>query len=97
MKPPFPAFLVRTSLLMLLLGLSAGAQVQPAGKTGSAPPTSYKLIAVKVTGSKRFTTEEIAACEVHLDSDSLESSLTAEAEQAIGRSGSTIIAWALAR
>ncbi len=43
------------------------------------------------------TPEEIAACEVHLDSDSLESSLTAEAEQAIGRSGSTIIAWALAR
>jgi Fe-S-cluster containining protein len=43
------------------------------------------------------THEEIAACEVHLDSDSLESSLTAEAEQTAGRSGNTIVAWALAR
>jgi Fe-S-cluster containining protein len=41
------------------------------------------------------TPEEIAACEVHLDSDSLESSLTAEAEQTTGRSGATIVAWAL--
>jgi outer membrane protein assembly factor BamA len=61
MKLLLPAFLVRTSLLMVLLGLSAGAQMQPTGKTGPTPPTSYKLIAVKVTGSKRFTTEEIAA------------------------------------
>jgi Fe-S-cluster containining protein len=43
------------------------------------------------------TPEEIAACEVHLDSDSLESSLTAEAERDAGRSGNTIVAWALAR
>jgi Fe-S-cluster containining protein len=43
------------------------------------------------------TPEEIAACEVHLDSDSLESSLTAEAEHDAGRSGNTIVAWALAR
>jgi Fe-S-cluster containining protein len=43
------------------------------------------------------TPEEIAACEVHLDSDSLESSLTAEAERDAGRSGNPIVAWALAR
>jgi Fe-S-cluster containining protein len=40
--------------------------------------------------------EQIAACEVHLDTDSLESSLTAEAEHTTGSSGSTLVAWALA-
>lgn len=39
--------------------------------------------------------EEIAAAEVHLDSDALEAELTAEAERARGLAGSTIIAWAL--
>ena len=43
------------------------------------------------------TPEQIAACEVHLDSDALESSLTAEAERTTGRSGNTIVAWALLR
>jgi hypothetical protein len=38
---------------------------------------------------------EIAAAEVHLDSDDLEAELTAEAEQARGLAGNTIIAWAL--
>lgn len=39
--------------------------------------------------------KEIAAAEVHLDSDALEAELTAEAERARGLAGSTIIAWAL--
>jgi Fe-S-cluster containining protein len=43
------------------------------------------------------TPEEIAACEVHLDTDSLESSLTAEAEYTNGLAGNTVVAWALLR
>jgi Fe-S-cluster containining protein len=43
------------------------------------------------------TTEQIAACEVHLDTDSLESSLTAEAEYTNGLAGNTVVAWALLR
>jgi Fe-S-cluster containining protein len=43
------------------------------------------------------TEEQIAACEVHLDTDDLESSITAEAEQNTTRSGATIIAFALTR
>ncbi len=39
--------------------------------------------------------KEIAAAEVHLDSDALEAELTAEAERASDLAGSTIIAWAL--
>jgi Fe-S-cluster containining protein len=39
--------------------------------------------------------EEIAACELHLDAEELESTLTAEAERAVGRSGNTIVAYAL--
>lgn len=41
------------------------------------------------------TEEEIAACEVHVDSGNLEESLTAEAERATGHSGNTLVAWAL--
>jgi Fe-S-cluster containining protein len=41
------------------------------------------------------TTDQIAACEVHLDCDDLEESLTADAERASGRTGNTLIAWAL--
>jgi Fe-S-cluster containining protein len=41
------------------------------------------------------STEEITACEVHLDCESLESELTQEAEDAVGASGSTVVAWAL--
>jgi outer membrane protein assembly factor BamA len=56
MKPLPQAFsprLLLSSLLLILPCFPAAAQVQP--------PTSYKLIAVTVTGSKRFTTEEVAA------------------------------------
>jgi Fe-S-cluster containining protein len=41
------------------------------------------------------TESEIAACEVHLDTDDLESALTTEAEQTANRSGNTIVAFAL--
>ena len=43
------------------------------------------------------TPEQIATCEVHLDTHALESALTADAEQTTGRSGNTIVAWALLR
>lgn len=43
------------------------------------------------------TPEEIAACEVRTDTEDIEANLTAEAEQATGRSGNTIVAWALLR
>ncbi|HZZ37905.1 MAG TPA: YkgJ family cysteine cluster protein [Acidobacteriaceae bacterium] len=39
--------------------------------------------------------DQIAACEVRLDSQNLEESLTAEAERVTGRSGDTMVAWAL--
>jgi outer membrane protein assembly factor BamA len=42
---------------LLLLCLSAAAQISG----GVQPPVSYKLIEVKVTGSKRFTQQEITA------------------------------------
>src|SRR5271168_4033696 len=47
-----PGSLSRYLLASLLLTISASAPAQP---------TNYKLIAVKVTGSKRFTQEEVAA------------------------------------
>ncbi len=50
-------------MLVGLLGFAVAAHGQGAGGTGSRPmpATSYKLIAVKVTGSKRFTQDEVAA------------------------------------
>lgn len=48
----FPTRSLLASLLFSLLCLSALSQTQP--------PVSYKLIAVKVTGSKRFTQEDVA-------------------------------------
>lgn len=39
--------------------------------------------------------DEIAACALHLDCEDLEESLTAEAAEASGRTGSTLVAWAL--
>src|SRR5271163_593881 len=47
-----PRFLSRCLLTSLLLAISAAAPAQP---------TNYKLIAVKVNGSKHFTQEEVAA------------------------------------
>ena len=43
------------------------------------------------------TEEQIAACELHLDTEGLESALTTEIETRTGREGSTIVAFALLR
>jgi outer membrane protein assembly factor BamA len=48
-------------LLIVLFCFSAAAQKQPGGSPPPLPATSYKLIGVKVTGSKRFTQQEVAA------------------------------------
>lgn len=66
MKTLLPEFLARclpSSLLISLLCFSAAAQTQPPGGTATRPlpATAYKLIAVTVTGSRRFTSEEVAA------------------------------------
>jgi len=53
----FPQLILACSLLCL----TAAAQTQPPASTRPMPPTAYKLIAVNVTGSKRFTPEEVAA------------------------------------
>src|SRR6202035_5861409 len=47
-------------LLLSLLCLTAATQTQST-PTRPMPATAYKLIAVKVTGSKRFTQDEVAA------------------------------------
>ncbi len=49
-----------SSLPFSLFCLAANAQTQPAAAR-PLPPTAYKLVSVKVTGSKRFTSEEVAA------------------------------------
>jgi Fe-S-cluster containining protein len=41
------------------------------------------------------TTEQVAACEFHADTDDLEAKLLARAEAATGKSGNTIVAFAL--
>jgi len=53
------AYFCLLTLLIVLLCFPAAAQTQPTAKH-PAQATSYKLIAVKVTGSKRFTSDEIA-------------------------------------
>jgi outer membrane protein assembly factor BamA len=51
------------SLLLSLLCTTVAAQTQTSSGAGTQamPPAAYKLIAVKMTGSKRFTQEEVAA------------------------------------
>jgi outer membrane protein insertion porin family len=49
-----------TSLLLCIVCFNAAAQAQSTASR-PMPATSYKLIAVKVTGTKRFTQEEVAA------------------------------------
>lgn len=62
MKPLLPRFPAICLFSSLLVGLSAAAQTPTSGATAlPLPPSAYKLITVKVTGSKRFTSEEIAA------------------------------------
>jgi outer membrane protein insertion porin family len=65
MKTLLPGLLTHGLLTSLLLGhvsLSAAAQSQRSSgaSTQAMPASAYKLIAVKVTGSKRFTQEEVA-------------------------------------
>src|SRR5271168_3502644 len=61
MKTLLPRFLAHCLFSSVLVSLSA-AQNPPSGAPPqSLPPSAYKLIAVKVTGSKRFTSEDIAA------------------------------------
>ena len=43
------------------------------------------------------TEEEIAACEMHLETDALEATLTTQVETSIGRYGNTIVAFALVK
>src|ERR1700730_9898419 len=54
-----PQFLALCLLSTLLVNLSIAAQTKPSPQ--AMPATAYKLIAVKVIGSKRFTQEEVAA------------------------------------
>jgi outer membrane protein assembly factor BamA len=61
MKTLLTKLLACSLLTSLLLCLSASAQTQPSSGSRAMPPSAYKLIAVKVTGSKRFTPEEVAA------------------------------------
>lgn len=61
MKIVLPGFLLWRLLFSLLLCLCAAAQTQAPSGTKPMPPSSYKLIAVKVTGSKRFTQQEVTA------------------------------------
>ena len=58
----FRAHCLLSSLLLGPLSLFAGVQTQRSSGTSThaMPPTAYQLIAVKVTGSKRFTREEVA-------------------------------------
>jgi outer membrane protein assembly factor BamA len=64
MKTVLPGFLASSllsSLLLVLFCLTAGAQTRSGTTTKPLPPAAYKLIAVTVTGSKRFTQDEVAA------------------------------------
>ena len=45
--------------IALVLCIAAAAQTQPP-PSNRLPPSAYKLISVKVTGSTRFTTEDVA-------------------------------------
>jgi outer membrane protein assembly factor BamA len=60
--PGFRSFVLSFYLLPGLFCFLAFAQTSPSSAGGSAMPASaYKLIAVKVTGSKRFSSDEVAA------------------------------------
>ena len=58
MRPSLPIFLL---VSLLLLGEGGLAQAPSSAATPPMPGTSYKLISVKVKGSKRFSSEDIAA------------------------------------
>lgn len=58
MKTLMPRILIGCLLTSLLLGFAAAARLSTAQ---AKPPANYKLIAVDVTGSKRFTPQQVAA------------------------------------
>src|SRR5258708_10790179 len=62
MNSPLPVLMrwLLTSLLSSLAGLTVAAQTQSTAAR-PMPATAYKLISVKVTGTKRFTSAEVAA------------------------------------
>jgi outer membrane protein assembly factor BamA len=60
MKTLLPDSFARLVLTSLLLCVTASAQVHSAA-TRDLPASAYKLISVKVTGTKRFTSDEVAA------------------------------------
>jgi outer membrane protein assembly factor BamA len=65
MKPPLSNSLAFGLFSSLLFALPCITSTQTPPRSGasmqSMPPSAYKLIAVKVIGSKRFTQEEVAA------------------------------------
>jgi outer membrane protein insertion porin family len=60
MKTLVPGRFTFDLIASLLLCLYAAAQTKPTSSTQSLPASASKLIAVKVTGSKLFTQEEVA-------------------------------------
>src|SRR5258708_28590736 len=62
MKKPPSLLLTRLLLSSLLVGMGCFAKAQTQStNTRPMPASAYKLIAVKVTGTKRFTSDEVAA------------------------------------
>lgn len=57
---PISSLLRDVAIFLTLICIAATAQ-NSSQPTAPLPPSAYKLIAVKVTGSKRFTSEEVAA------------------------------------
>src|SRR5260370_40549693 len=62
MKSPLPVLMrwLLTSLLSSLAGLTVAAQTQSTAAR-PMPAAAYKLISLQVTGTKRFTSDEVAA------------------------------------
>ncbi|MGA7218897.1 MAG: hypothetical protein WBX38_11305, partial [Candidatus Sulfotelmatobacter sp.] len=67
MKKSLPELAADWALATLVITLTltfsgnAFARIQTPASTAPMPPSAYKLISVKVTGSKRFSSEEVAA------------------------------------
>jgi outer membrane protein assembly factor BamA len=60
MKTLLPGFRASCLAASLLLALSSLCATEPWAQSQVTPPSNYKLIAVKVIGSKRFTQEDVA-------------------------------------
>jgi len=69
MMPAQPRLLLVLSMLLLLLGEPCGARQAKTTTLQQLPPAARNLIAVKVTGTKRFTEAEVVASSgLHLGS-----------------------------